>query len=375
MSTKEKEADPSSDGYHDGSFLRYYRAVNEAHADCIAYVLGNRGFFAEVTTVARAMIYAWAERRQLVLDSSGFAYGFRDGWADYFEPFCQGASEVDPERIRERFRFSLQGDRSHFQKLRAFDPGRIRFGTQEITGMQPLIRHFMRLIFRLGYDSRRQVDRLGESLHLPQDYVAFHIRRGDKVGDEDIHYAVELYVQQLGELGHNAIFVMSDDYATVGEVREYLESHKRTNRVATLCRREHTGFDIWKLRAAESFAGGDRAFDGKEAHRRYVRDETNRLLAETVIASRAKRFVSNVRFQCRQDGVLCARRAGRVSVDSAVEGDFVQYLFTPRRPPGRGQIHFSFRRRTSGTVQARDAGRCGESDPGHISARSRRSSA
>lgn len=288
---KEKRDSPS-DGYGDGSFLRYYRAVNETHADCVAYVLGDRGFFAEVTTVARAMIYAWTQRQQLVLDSGGFAYSSRDGWADYFEPFCKSASEVDPERICERFRFSLEGDRSLFQKLRAFDPGRIRFGTLEITGMQPLIRHFMRLIFRLGYDSKLRVNRLKESLRLPGDYVAVHIRRGDKVGDEDVYYPVELYFEQLGELGHEAIFVMSDDYAAVDDVREHLESQERTNRIATLCRREHAGFDIWKLRATESFAGGERAFEGEDAYRRYVGEETNRLLAETVIATGATRFVS-----------------------------------------------------------------------------------
>jgi len=279
-------------GYNDGSLLRYYRAVNEAHRGCVAYVLGDRGFFAEVTTVARAMIYAWVQRRQLVLDAGEFAYRFRDGWADYFEPFCKSVSDVLPEQIHERFRFTRSGDRSLFQKLRAFDPDRIRFGTVEIEGMQPLIRHFMRLIFRLGYDSQRQLWLLRESLRLPGDYVAIHVRRGDKVGDEDMQYPVERYFEELGQLQNETIFVMSDDYGAVDEVRDYLRSRHRGNRVATLCRQEHAGFDIWKLRAAESFAGGNRPFEGQEEYRRYVWEETNRLLAETVIAARAMRFAS-----------------------------------------------------------------------------------
>jgi hypothetical protein len=279
-------------GYNDGSLLRYYRAVNEAHRDCVAYVLGDRGFFAEVTTVARAMIYAWVQRRQLVLDCGEFAYRFRDGWADYFQPFCKSVSDVLPEQIHERFRFTRSGDRSLFQKLRAFDPGRIRFGTVEIEGMQPLIRHFMRLIFRLSYDSQRQLSLLRESLQLPRGYVAIHVRRGDKVGDEDMQYPVERYLEELGQLQNETIFVMSDDHGAVGEVRDYLRLRDRGNRVATLCRQEHTGFDIWKLRAAERFAGGNRLFEGQEEYRRYVWEETNRLLAETVIATHAMRFAS-----------------------------------------------------------------------------------
>jgi len=292
MSSDKRGPDLSKDGYRDGSLLRYYRAVNEAHSDCVTYVLGDRGFFAELTSVARAMIYAWTQGKQLVLDSGDFAYRYRDGWADYFEPFCADASQVAPERIRDRFCFTRTGDRSHFDKLRAFDPGHIRFGTLEIEGMQPLIRHFMRLIFRPSYDSQQQVRRLGERLQLPDGYVAVHIRRGDKVGDEDIRYPVEAYFEQLDELAQEAIFVMSDDYGTVDEVRQHLESQGRTNLVATLCRREHTGFDIWKLRAAESFAGGARHFEGEEAYRRYVWVEASRLLAETLIATRARRFVS-----------------------------------------------------------------------------------
>jgi hypothetical protein len=283
---------PSSERYRDGSLLRYYRAVNEAHEDCVAYDLGGRGFFAEVTTVARAMIYAWVHQRQLVLDSSDFAYRTRDGWTDYFRPFCKEVSEVVPKRICERFRFEMQGDRSPFQKLRGFDPERLRFGTLELAGMQPLLRHFMRLIFRLSDESQRQVDRFRQSLDLTGSYVAIHVRRGDKVGDEDVFYPVELYFEDLGRFRDETVFVMSDDYRAVIEVGEYLESHGRANRVATLCRPTHTGFSVHKLRRRESFAGDDRGMEGEEDYRQYVFEETNRLLAETLIAASASRFVS-----------------------------------------------------------------------------------
>lgn len=279
----------------DRASLRYYRAVNEAHEECVAYDLGGRGFFAEVTTVARAMIYAWAHARQLVLDSSDFAYRFRDGWTDYFRPFCRDVSEVAHERIRERFHFTTEGDRSHFHKLRSFAPERLRFGALEIAGMQSLLRHFLRLVLRLGDESQREVDRLRKSLDLPRNYVAVHIRRGDKIGDEDTFYPVEVYFEKLGKLRNETIFVLSDDHRTVVEVREYLESRRLANPVATLCRPMHTGFSVRKLRAGESFAGGDGRFDEEEAYRRYAFEETNRLLAETLIAAGASRFVSTFR--------------------------------------------------------------------------------
>lgn len=295
MSKGDKKPGSRSDGYRDGSLLRYYRAVNEAQPDCVVYVLGPRGFFAEITSVARAMIYAWVNGWQLVLDSSDFAYAFRDGWSDYFLPFCRDVSEVSPERIRETFRFNKNGDRSHFARLRAFDPESLRFGTLQLVGMQTLLRHSMRLIFRPGYESQRQIDRLRQSLDLRPNYVALHIRRGDKVGDEDTSYPVELYFERLGALRKEVVFVMSDDYATVLEVSDYLESRQRSNRVVTLCQPHHAGFSVKKLQEGKNFSGGTRAIDDEAALRLYAWEETNRLLAETVIAAGAQRFVSTYR--------------------------------------------------------------------------------
>jgi hypothetical protein len=275
--------------------LRYYRAVNESYDDCICYALGGRGFFAEITTVARAMIYAWHDRKQLILESSEFAYRVRDGWNDYYEPFCRDAEEVPSRRIVERFEFVLGRNNSHFMKRCYFNPGAIRFGAFKISQIHPMIGHFMRLICRLAYDSLRQVDDLRDGLGMPASYYAVHIRRGDKVGDEDVYYSAERYLEALGDIGDTAIFVLSDDYATVEEVRDLVAALGKRNPVLTLCRPEHQGFDVWKLRAAESFAGGAEAFAGEDAYRRYVWEETSRLLAEVEIASRSKAFVSTMR--------------------------------------------------------------------------------
>jgi len=290
----EQNPDPPGQCYRDGSLLRYYRAVNESFPECISYVVGDRGFFAEVTSIARAMSYAWCARKQFVLESGDFAYRFRDGWTDYFEPFCADVAEVDEARVSESFRFDRRRRPGNLKKLHA-NPGVVRFGTHQLQGMFPAIRHFVRLIFRLSYDAERETRRLREQLGMPGKYVALHIRRGDKVGDEDVFYPVERYFDALDDFERSAVFVLSDDHRTVDEVRDYLASRRRGNRVFSLCRPEHTGFDVWKLRAGDRFAGDGQEFDDSESHRRYVFAETSRLLAETIVASRARQFVSTAR--------------------------------------------------------------------------------
>ncbi len=277
------------------SGLRYYRSVNEAREDCLVYELWGRGFWAEITSVAQAMIYAWHHGLQLVLDSSDFAYRARDGWTDYFQRFCRDASEVPSEKVRERLRFRPRGQPSDFPKLQAFTPPTSRFDKVELPNRDAWLRYFLRMIVELGPASATELGRLRESLDLPKDYVALHIRRGDKVGDEDSFYPTELYFERLEErvpLGNRGIFVMSDDYAAVEEVHRYLVSRGRTNQVLTLCRPVHTGFSVKDLQAGKCFAGGDREILDEAGFRRYAWAETNRLLAETLLAAQASVFVS-----------------------------------------------------------------------------------
>jgi hypothetical protein len=286
--------DPSAP-YLDGSYLRYYRAVNEAREEFLVYHLGGRGFCAELTSAARAMAYAWGHGLQLALDSTKFAYRYRAGWNDYFEPFCRDSSEVNRDRVKERFQFER---RRHFVGLRAYDPKQFAFGLLSLDSLHPRLAHFTKLIFRLSYDSAREVASLWRGLALPRHYAALHIRRGDKVGDEDVFYPVDRYFEaldEIGGLGGKAVFVMSDDYEAVVEVKRFLNATGCRSRVVSLCRPEHAGFSVEKLRAGQDFAGDGSVFGSDEARRRYTWFETNRLLADISIAAGAEQFVTTAR--------------------------------------------------------------------------------
>ncbi len=309
-----KKVDPNKP-YDDGPFLRYYRAVNESWPEALVYHLGGRGFCAELTSVARAMAYAWHHGLQLVLDSSEFAYRYDRGWDDYFVPFCKDVSEVPPDRVREHFDFHR--NRKHFSGLRAFNPKEFRFGAHRFDELQGRLAHFTRLIFCIGDEAEREVDALRSDLGLRRDYVALHIRRGDKVGDEDIFYPVERYFEGLrgiGGLRKRPVFVLSDDYEAVVEVSEFLEKHGRPNPVRTLCRREHRGFSVKKLQAGEGFAGDRAGIESEAAFRRYAWDESVRLIAEISIAADASHFVTTAQsnvgltiWYLHRDHERCAR--------------------------------------------------------------------
>jgi SAM-dependent methyltransferase len=276
--------------------VELFKRVNREHDSCVVYCLGDRGFYAELTTVARAMIYAWDHGRQLLLDSRGSMWAHEQGWEDYFESFCGGPDDVDPGRILERIEFQPGGKNRDFNRLRGYMPKELSFGRRRLKDFQEILAFFTSMIFQPTSDCQAFVDRLTGTLNLPAEYDAIHLRRGDKVGDEDVYYPVGDYIQRLGDLPPGrTLFVMSDSWAAVQEVRDFLASQGSAVRVVSLVPRERTGFDVWKLRRGEAFMGEGQGRLDEKLRAEYVRDNTRELIAETLVAARSKRFVSTWR--------------------------------------------------------------------------------
>ncbi len=275
--------------------IELYSRVNQSHTDCLVYGLGSRGFYAEISTVARAMLYAWCNNLQLVLSTREFVWGGESGWADYFEPFCMMEDDVDPGRVKHRVRYSLRRNDKLFPKIRGFQPQEFDFGQTRLTGFQQILAFFVNMIFRPVKDCQETIDDLRDSLDLPEKYDAIHIRRGDKVGDEDVFYPGATYLNHLEPwTPGRTLFVMSDSNQAVVEIRDLLKKRGCPARVVSLVEASREGFDVWKLRKGEKFMGDEEAQDSA-SDRNYIIDQTYRLIAETVVAAGAERFVSTWR--------------------------------------------------------------------------------
>ncbi len=304
----------------DDYVLNCFMEQNRQHHRFLVCHLGGRGFYAEVTMVARAVIYAWVHQLQLVLDSSDFAYSASQGWTDYFLPFCSEYSEQMESRVAMRIQprsgAGYTPDRlASTQAVRGFRSDRLQAGCLTITGFREIFKVVTASLFRLGGPARAAVEEHIAGLHLPEAYVAAHVRRGDKLDDEDVYYPAELYLEHLGILSANprsaggksargeqvdpdidTLFVMSDDWQAILEVEELIESRDLRIRVATLCSPESRGFDCWKARRGEAFMTHETGETGAPADwSSYVFDQMTILLAETIVASRAREFVSTRR--------------------------------------------------------------------------------
>ncbi len=272
--------------------LEAYRARNESLDKCIVYRLTTNGLFAEWHDITMTMIYAWKKGRQFVLDSSHFLYGPEQGWCEFFEPFCRAAEDVDPAMITVKFEFNpkLPNNRNT-QILRNHQPDRLQIGELQLQGFDFIHDFFKRMIFRINATCIPRVAAHLQRLSLPADYLAVQIRRGDKLG-EDSYYPAALYLQHLGEdIDGSTIFVMSDDFGAVEEVRHLLKIDGLKTHIRTLAEPKERGFDISLMRSGKEFTAVSRT-DARAMQDDSLEQHTVRLLAEMIAAANASRFVT-----------------------------------------------------------------------------------
>ncbi len=311
---------------------------NESFQDCVVYHLSTRGLFAELSDLARAVIYASVNNLQLLIDSSRFSYRIKHGWEDWFEPFCRGASEVDPERIKVRFEFHPQApDRKAVRQLQLFHTKELRLGEIHLSHFGKMLDYCQKMIFRPNDFVRQEIERCTTELSLPDNYYAIHLRRGDKIGDEDLYYPAEMYLQALPKLRHSdTIFVMSDEYDSLAEVEHALARRGEKCLVKSLVSKQDRGFDVNLLRAGQQFMAREsqqRPIDGKE----YLKTSTRRFLAEICIASRARSVTVTQRSYVGKALKALSGRPGSVQM---LGFDQARNYSTSKLTPGRHILDF-----------------------------------
>lgn len=258
-----------------------FREHNERPGPTYVYRLGDRGFYAEVTTFARAAGFCAAHDLRLALDSRRFAYSARRGWADWFVPLF--SDMVDgPVPVDRECDSMVRGPGTGMATLLDHKPDHLEVcGVRLGGGFEAVLGALTRMVMELSEPTAAAVAVARRSFEPPHPYAAVHARRGDKVGDEDVHYPIDVYLEPLRSTraADAPLFVMSDDHQAVREARA-----AHGGPVHSLSEAHHRGFDIHALRRGEVPCEADD-----------METEVHRLLAETAIAADAAWFVGTFR--------------------------------------------------------------------------------
>jgi hypothetical protein len=218
----------------------YMRLNASFEKKCYFHLGVNAGFFSEFNNVVLAMLYCLDRRIQFVLYSADANFRIRDGWRDFFEPFCP---ETDDEfhhannyrwlkiyHPHRKLRLAFQKRRRGIDylthdiwrefKSRSFAARRFTIPELGIDGdILDATRILHTLVWRYNAETRTRVESRIASVRLPEKYVGIHIRGGDKFIEHELLESHK-YIEKAGSLGPiRDAFVLTDDYSLFERLR------------------------------------------------------------------------------------------------------------------------------------------------------------
>lgn len=221
-----------------------YDRINKKFETKLVFRLGSdSGFFSEINNMVLAMIYCIENSMQFQLCSKNASYS-SDGWLDFFEPFTVHLADKFNLKFNWRaYRFPAFDGAFLDQVMRkrgientlltqhiwdqlrdeAFYPFDRQITTPYTEGrLGEVASNIVEIIWRLNSRTKMKVDELLSSIEIPKNYVAMHIRRGDK-NSEYVYTQISTYFEELDGIAQAKnlpIFIGSDDHTVLKEIKD-----------------------------------------------------------------------------------------------------------------------------------------------------------
>lgn len=243
-----------------------YYALNKSYKKKLIFHLGaDAGFFSEYNNMILAILYCLTNKIQFVLYSEDANFGYKKGWTDYFLPFCDEVNDNFHKKYNFRDYDFLQKRLSKKDRIKIKIYKflhRIDYFTQDLwlsirnrnhekeTYNIPelgIINHSLRescqklisLTWQYNLYTAPIIKNKIESLKLPQEYLGFHIRRGDKHIEQDL-IGISIYLNKAEVICNTRnAFILTDDYKVITETKKLYPEWS----IYSLCNESETGYE------------------------------------------------------------------------------------------------------------------------------------
>ena len=221
-----------------------YIRLNNSFDKSVIFRLGiSGGFFSEYNNMLVCMLYCMQHKIRFRLDSMHANFAVKNGWTDFFEPFCEEV--INDENIHQKtvdWRYLIKSIFKN-QKISLFDNLRpyIYFWnksllTQDIYGkarssasqkrfydfpelnihgdFRDACGAFLNMTWHYNEAVKSEIEKIIQELNLPLVYLSMHIRGGDKAFEYQL-FSIDTYFKKLEKstsLVCNNIFLLTDDY-------------------------------------------------------------------------------------------------------------------------------------------------------------------
>lgn len=226
-----------------------YWKKNEGRVRFVYHLGGESGFFSEYNNMILAILYCLQHKIQFSIYSQDANFKYDSGWSDYFVPFCDEYGSymhsLFNRRTNDRFKSPIlnkidAGLTTLFRKcnadilttfdlwnaIRSQDASMIYdFPELGLTGnLRSICRKLIEMTWVYNEETNIEVEKYKQQISLPDNYVGFHIRGGDKFIEADIQ-KIDVYIRKAETLSDiRTVFVLTDDYSMIEDLKsKYLE--------------------------------------------------------------------------------------------------------------------------------------------------------
>lgn len=253
-----------------------YIQINNSFGKTLIYKWGaEAGFYSELNNLLLAMAYCLEYKIKLVISCPKNSVNcIHKGWEDYFLPFCPIISN-DKKIISHliyKFDYRQPIGLNRVKKIIIKIVKKILkvdYFTSDlwdnfrdysyISGIHKVGNYTYNDYFDYYYDLlcilynfnpllKRDIDDLKKSLNLPLDYVAMHIRGGDKVSEYNlIDYQKYFDLIKTKKVSSSFIFIFTDDY----EIYTRCKNQYPEYNFVTSCKETERGYSLNELKCLD----------------------------------------------------------------------------------------------------------------------------
>jgi hypothetical protein len=250
-----------------------YNKLNDSYKKTLVFHLGrDAGFFSEYNCMILAILYCLQHNIRFVLYSKDANFAYKNGWDDYFEPFCASTTCIIHKYLNVRsfpnlnfrkistikwnikilflkigvFVFKLMHTNIYltqdiwphlfYQKMKDEE-----FIIPEL-GIHGDFVHACNKLVELTWNYnphiKKEIYNLISIINIPDNYISCQIRGGDKNLEYDL-LPIEDYIKRItNHSDTKTVFVLTDDYRII----EILKSDYDTWNWYTLCDPSEKGY-------------------------------------------------------------------------------------------------------------------------------------
>lgn len=238
--------------------LDKYKEVNGSFSswNLIFHMGCDSGFYSEFNNMVLAMIHCLRSQIRFSMYSADANFGYQDGWQDYFLPFCEEVNDKFHHKYNvrsedpwfwvhglERWEYLLWRLRHKhtyltfdlFCKFRQVSYSRGDFSIPQLGlegDLRAVARQMIDMVYRFNPQTMDEIQKLMQSVDLPDRYVGLHIRGGDKFVEHEQEQC-SVYIKKAEQFSSlREAFVLTDDYGVIETLRQdypYWKFHSFTN--------------------------------------------------------------------------------------------------------------------------------------------------